>query len=282
MTVLTIAALTLREAARRRVLRALAVLMAVLLVISAFGFSALVVAESGSLTSGEGRLGASIVLNVVMFGLSLVVALGTAFLAGPTVAGEAESGIALAVLARPVRRAEVLLGKWLGLVLFGGGVVVVAGTAQLLLVRAVTGYWPPHPVTGLALLVAQTAVLLTLGVLLATTLSPMASGVGAVGLFGATWIAGIVGGLGEALGSDVVTAVGSVTRILLPTDGLWRGAMNAFQDAAALARYGGLAVEGGMPFLNEAPLSPAYLGWVVVWLVAVLGLATVVFARRDL
>src|SRR3712207_9238723 len=67
-------------------------------------------------TSGQARLVASQLLNLVMFGMSLIAALGTAFLAGPTLAGEVESGIALPMLARPVRRSTVLLGKWLGLV----------------------------------------------------------------------------------------------------------------------------------------------------------------------
>src|ERR1700742_698308 len=108
-TVRTIAALTLREAARRRVLRAIVVMTFALLALSAWGFSRLD-AEFGSLTSGEARLAASNVLNLVMFGLSLIAALGTAFLAGPTLAGEVESGTALAVLARPVRRSAVLVG----------------------------------------------------------------------------------------------------------------------------------------------------------------------------
>ena len=67
--------------------------------------------------------------------------------------------------------------------------------------------------------------LLTLGLLLSTAISPMASGIVSVGLFGATWIAGVVGGIGEALGNDGVAQIGSVSRMLLPTDGLWRGAM---------------------------------------------------------
>src|SRR5919106_5680081 len=114
-TVLTIAALTIHASARRRVLRALVAMTLVLLALSAFGFSR-IDAEFSGLTSGEARLVASIVLNLVMFGLSLIAALGTAFLAGPTLAGETESGIALAVLARPIRRSAVVLGKWLGLV----------------------------------------------------------------------------------------------------------------------------------------------------------------------
>ena len=51
-----------------------------------------------------------------------------------------------------------------------------------------------EPVAGLALLAAQTIVLLTLALLLSSVVSPMASGIVAVGLFGATWVAGVVGG----------------------------------------------------------------------------------------
>jgi ABC-type transport system involved in multi-copper enzyme maturation permease subunit len=141
---------------------------------------------------------ASIVLNLVMFGYSLIAALGTAFLAGPTLSGETESGIALAVLARPIRRSEVLLGKWLGLAALGTAFVVLAGSAQLIVVQQTVDYWPPEPILALAPLAAQTLVLLTLALLLSTAISPMASGVLAVGLFGATWIAGVVGGTGRS------------------------------------------------------------------------------------
>ena len=283
-TILTVAALTLREAARRRVLWALAGLTVTLLALSAWGFSRLAGFETdaGSLTSGEARLVASLLLNLIMFGLSLIAAIGTAFLAGPTLAGEIESGTALAMLARPVRRSAVLVGKWLGLVAFGSGFVAVTGLAQFLIVRVTVGYWPPQPATGLALLAAQTTVLLTLGLLLSTAISPMASGIVAVGLFGATWIAGVVGGVGAAVGNAGVARVGTVSRMLLPTDGLWRGAMHAFQDPIAVAQFGGPALQGGFPFLSNASLTAAYLAWAGVWVVVVLGLAGLAFLRRDL
>lgn len=278
-TVLTVAALTVQEAARRRVLRSLAVLTVVLLALSAWGFSK-INSEFGGLTSGEARLVAAMVLNLVMFGLSLIAALGTAFLAGPTLAGETESGIALAILARPVRRSAVLLGKWLGLVTFASGFVAAAGSAQLLIVRTTVGYWPPHPATGLALLAVQATVILTLCLLLSTTLSPMASGVVAVGLFGATWIAGVVGGVGQALHNDSIERIGTVSRMLLPSDGLWRGAMNAFQDPRLLTQFSEAFV--GHPFLSESGLTGIYLGWAGLWIVVVLGLAGMAFQRRDL
>jgi ABC-type transport system involved in multi-copper enzyme maturation permease subunit len=281
MTALTVAGLTLREASRRRVVWALLALTVVLLALSAWGFSKLVGLDTdlGTMTSGEARLVASLLLNLIMFGMSLIAAIGTAFLAGPTLAGEVESGQALAILARPVRRSAVLLGKWLGLVTFGCGYVVVAGLAQILVVRATVGYWPPAPAAGLALLAAETIVLLTLALLLSSVVSTMASGIVAVGLFGATWVAGVVGGIGGALGNEGVERVGTVSRILLPTDGLWRGAMNAFQDPISLVQMG--PGEGGFPFLSEAPLTPAYLAWAAVWIAMVWGLTALSFHRRD-
>jgi ABC-type transport system involved in multi-copper enzyme maturation permease subunit len=280
---LTIARLTLREASRRKVLRALAGLTAVLLGLSAWGFWRLsaIEVDGAGLTSGEARLVASQVLNLVMFGYSLVAALGTAFLAGPTLSGEIESGMALSVLARPVRRTTVLFGKWLGLVAFGSGFVAVAGLAQFAVVRATVGYWPPDPVLGLLLLAAQTTVLLTLGLLLSTVISPMASGIVAVGLFGATWVAGVVGGVGTAVGNDSVERVGTVSRMLLPTDGLWRGAMHAFQDPTALATFDDPAVSA-FPFLSDATLAVGYLVWTAVWVAMVWGLAALSFSRRDI
>jgi ABC-type transport system involved in multi-copper enzyme maturation permease subunit len=280
-TVATIAALTLREASRRRVLLALAVLTLALLSLSSWGFSRLAAeTDAGALTSGEARLVGAVLLNLVMFGFSLIAALGTAFLAGPTLSGETESGIALAVLARPVRRSAVLLGKWLGLAAFGGGFVVVTGLAQCLVVYWTVDYWPPQPAAALALLAAQTVVLLTLALLLSTAISPMASGVVAVGLFGATWVAGVVGGIGLALGNDGVARVGTVSRMLLPTDGLWRGAMHAFQDPALLAQLD--SSFDGHPFLSTAPLTTTYLAWGAVWVAMVWGLAAASFLRKDL
>lgn len=280
-TVLTIARLTVQESARRKVIWALAALTAVLLALNGWGFAQLPGMETdqlGQLTTGESRIIASMLLNLVMFTFSLIVALGTAFLAGPTLSGELESGVALAVLARPVRRAEVVLGKWLGLCAFAAGYVVVAGTLEFLVVRLTVGLTPPKPVTALALLVAESIVLLTLALLLSSVLSPMASGVVAVGIFGATWVAGVIGVIGGVVGNEDVARVGTISRIILPTDGLWHGAMSSLQAAS----LGDIQQMVGNPFVSADALTPAYLVWVTVWLALVLALTVTSFARRDI
>jgi ABC-type transport system involved in multi-copper enzyme maturation permease subunit len=282
MTVVTIAKLTLLEASRRKVIWALAGLTAVLLALNAWGFHKLIGLDTsvGQMTSGQAMVIAAQLLNLVMFTLSLIVALGTAFLAGPTLAGELESGTALALFARPVRRSAVLLGKWLGLALFASGYVAIAGTLEFLVVRLTVGYEPPHPFTALALLAGEAIVLLTLALLLSSVLSPLSSGVLSVGLFGATWVAGVVGGIGVAIGNNGVARVGSVARVILPTDGLWHGAMNALQAPGVMSELGPAVVAD--PFVGVAPLSPGYLAWVAAWMGMALAICLVSFARRDL
>jgi hypothetical protein len=68
--------------------------------------------------------------------------------------------------------------------------------------------------------------------------------------------------------------------MLLPTDGLWRGAMNSFQDPALLLQVGSGIEES--PFLSMAPLTIGYLAWATVWVALVLGIAAMAFQRRDL
>lgn len=280
-TALTIARLTVLEASRRKVVWALAVLTAVLLALNGWGFAQIPGMETdqlGQLTSGEARIIASILLNLVMFTMSLIVALGTAFLAGPTLSGELESGVGLAVLARPVRRAEVLFGKWLGLCAFAAGYVLVAGACEFLIVRLAVGYTPPKPVTALLLMIGESILLLSLALLLSSALSPMASGVVAVGVFGATWVAGVIGSIGQALGNDDVARVGTISRVVLPTDGLWHGAMSALQAPSVIDTKATL----GNPFLSGDTLTPAYLAWVLLWLVLVLAVTATSFSRRDI
>lgn len=281
-SVLTIAGLTLREATRKRVIWALLVLSTLLLALSAWGFSQLPGMDTsmGRLTSGQSRLLASQLLNLVMFGMSMIVALGTAFLAGPTLGGELESGVSLSMVARPVHRGSVLLGKWLGLVVFGSVYIAAAGLAQIMVVGITVSYWPPSPILALGLLALETIVLLTLALLLSSLISPLASGITTVGLFGATWVAGVVGGIGAALDNDGVARVGTVSAMLLPTDGLWRGAMHAIQDPRALIQLRGEAE--GFPFISTSSLSAAYFAWVVLWIVIVLTLCLVSFRRRTI
>ena len=170
----TFAWLTLHEALRRRLLQALFGLSLVAVLLTAWGYQQLTrlpPGRNGPLTTDEVHLITSQVLILVMFMFSFVLALAAVFAAAPSIAGELESGEALAVMARPIRRSSLVLGKWLGLTTVVVGYAIVASALEFGVAFLATGYFPPHPIEALLYLAAQAIVLLTLALLLSTRTS---------------------------------------------------------------------------------------------------------------
>src|SRR5205823_2156803 len=123
------------------------------------------------------QLISSQLLIVVTFMYSGVLALSAAVVAGPLISSEVESGLLLSMLARPVRRSEVVIGKWLGLAVLVAIYAAFAGTLELAAVDWATGYMPPHPVELLMYVAAEGLILLSLGLLLSTRLSGITAAV---------------------------------------------------------------------------------------------------------
>jgi ABC-type transport system involved in multi-copper enzyme maturation permease subunit len=281
MRVLTIARLTILEAARRKLLLALAILTLLVIVLTSWGFSRLPTMKD--VTPAQVRLAASQLTILVAFMFSGVLALGSTLVAAPAIASDIESGIALAILPRPIRRSEVLMGKWLGLALLVALYAGLSGLLEMIGIWLGTNYLPPNPAAALAFVGAEGIVLMTLALLLSTRMAPMTGGVIALVLFFVAWIGGIALAIGQAFNNDTIINIGVGSRLLIPTDGLWHGAIYYLEpsDILAAARAAGRA-RAGNPFFAEAPLPLSYLLWAGAWLLAVLGLGNLSFARRDL
>ena len=284
MSVLVIARLVIREAARRRLLLALLLLTLVIIALTGWGFSRIpTITQRGTpLTDVQVRLIASQFLILTMFMFSFVLAMAAVFVAAPQISGDVESGIALAILSRPIGRSEYVAGKWLGLAAL---VTVYAGGAaaiELGVVNAVVGYGPPEPLSFIAFIIAEGLVIMTFALLLSTRLSGMVGGVIALVIFGIAWIGGIVGGIGVAFDNPTITHVGTVTRLILPTDGLWRGAVYALepQSLVATGAQAGPAVAAN-PFFAASPPPLAFELYVVGWTALVFGLALYSFRARE-
>ncbi len=71
------------------------------------------------------------VLVMLAFMFSFVLTMTAVFAASPAIGPEIENGLLLAVLARPIRRGEVLLGRWLGLAAILIGYAMVAGYLEI-------------------------------------------------------------------------------------------------------------------------------------------------------
>lgn len=279
--VLTIAGLTILEASRRKLLLALGALTLIVIVLTSWGFSRL--PGMRNVTPADVRLAASQLTILVAFMFSGVLALGSTLVSAPTIAGDIESGIALAILPRPIRRSEVLMGKWLGLAVLVALYAVLSGLLELLGIWLAVGYAPPNPLATIAFVAAEGIVLMSLALLLSTRLAPMTGGVIALVLFFVAWIGGIALTIGQTFDNSTITNIGIGSRLLIPTDGLWHGAIYYLEpsDILAASRAIGRA-RAGNPFFADSPLPLSYILWVVAWLLAVLGLANWSFARRDL
>jgi ABC-type transport system involved in multi-copper enzyme maturation permease subunit len=213
---------------------------------------------------------------------SWVLSLAAVFVAAPAISGEIESGIALALLSRPMSRAEYVIGKWLGLATLILGYGIAAAVIELLAVQVVSGYQPPHPIEFLAFVMGEGIAVLTLALAFSTRFAGMVGGVIAAILFGIVWMGGIVGGVGAAFGNETITHVGTATKLILPTDGLWRGAVWSLEPAVVLGAQTALGpAAAANPFFAAEPPPAAYVTWAVFWIAAVLAIAIWSFRRRE-
>jgi ABC-type transport system involved in multi-copper enzyme maturation permease subunit len=285
--ILTFARLTIWEAARRKLLIAVVVLTLVVIGATGWVFHELRYANGPGggpeLSEVELLLLASQVLIFIVFLFAAVLALMSVLVSAPSISGEVESHLVLALLARPVRRGELVLGKWLGLaalvVLYSAG----AGILELLVVNATTGYTPPSPAGLIGYVAAIGLVLLTLALLLSTRMAGMTAAIiPLIGYFMA-WVGGILGGIGTAIDNQGLIVTGVVSRLLLPTDGLWRGAVYAMEPATVVATVRSAGRLGaGNPFSATDPPPPAFLAWTVIWFALMIGLTLWSFQRREI
>ncbi|HXN92646.1 MAG TPA: ABC transporter permease [Candidatus Sulfotelmatobacter sp.] len=284
--ILVIARLTVQESSRRRLLLALLILTLLVVGFSAWGFNKITTVTNSSgntLPADQVAVVTSQLLIVIVFMFSGVLALSAAVVSGPLISGEVESGLLLSMLARPVRRSEIVIGKWLGLAILVGIYAAGAGFLEMAAVDWATGYVPPHPADLIAYVAAEGLVLLSLGMLLSTRLPGITAGVIALVAWLIAWIAGVVGDIGTGLQNQALENVGIVSHLLLPSDGLWRGAIFAMEPDVLIASMRALGTFGrANPFAAIDPPPIQFLGWVVVWFALMLALSVWSFRTREI
>jgi ABC-type transport system involved in multi-copper enzyme maturation permease subunit len=205
-----------------------------------------------------------------------------AFLGAPAIAADLESGIALAMLARPIRRSEYVMGRWLGLVFVVAAYAAASGFLEIGAVGLLTGHYPPEPLLAVVFLAAQAVVLLTIALLLGTRLPAIAAGAICVVIFGLAWMAGVFGGVARAFDADALAVVSDATRWLFPSDGLWRGVIYGLEPPLVSVIASGSEIGDANPFYAFAPPPLAFIVWSVLWIAGVLALAVWSLDRREI
>lgn len=212
-----------------------------------------------------------------LYGVNFLVVMLAVLASVDTVSGEIASGTIHTVVTKPLRRWEVIAGKWLGLAIMLSVFVVVMSGALIGVVRVIAGYLPPNPVAGIGLILLGGLVILTLSMLGGTRLSTLTNGVVVFMLYGLAFIAGWIEQIGAFLHSEAAVNIGIIVSLLMPSEAIWKRAAYLMQPP--FLRELGLSTT---PFGAASAPSGAMVVYAILYTAAALGLAILWFTRRDL
>jgi ABC-type transport system involved in multi-copper enzyme maturation permease subunit len=250
MKMLAIAAVTIREALRRKVQVNLA-LFGGLLVLASY--------VASQLTIGEGR---RIVADLGLSAMALVSTLLAAFLGAGLVAGDVERKVLYPVVAKPVSRAEYLVGRYLGL--SAALLLNLAAMAALLGILLVVEQGSTAPLTPI---LAAAVAMLGVKILVVSAVAVLFSS------FTTTTLAAIF--------TLTVAVAGHLTNDM---KALWQGGAEWLPQAIwyAVPNLGSLTLNEAVVY--RAPVPPSALlaaGQQLLYAAAALALAAAIFERRD-
>jgi len=192
-----------------------------------------------------------------------------------TLSGEIASGSIQAVATKPIRRAQLVFGKWLGLagMLTIYVALMVGGTATV--AYLIGGATVRHLAAGMALIWLESLLLLSVTLFFGTTFSTLTNGVLTLGLHGAAFLGGWIEVAGASSDSPRAVTVGIVASLVMPSEALWRRAAYEMQSPL-------VAAVGFSPFSGASTPSPVMVGYAAVYLLLFLLAALYRFNRRDL
>jgi ABC-type transport system involved in multi-copper enzyme maturation permease subunit len=281
---LRIARLTLKEAMSRRLIPAGLGISLVYIVLFALAYNFAQDRGTAAITGQRSRvlvgLGMATLTLSGLYFVNLLSGFLALFLSVGSISNEVDSGALHAVLARPLRRSQFLLGRWLAYALMITVYVIVMASLVLFIGEAIGGYEAPDPARAIALMVLAALFLLTLSMLGSTFLSTLTNGAVTFTLFALGWFSGVIEVLGEMQQNDALLNLSTTIAILVPADQLWRSASYYVQSASILAASSTLSF--ATPVLANAPPTTFLVVWGMVYPLLLLASAVLVFARRDL
>lgn len=269
-SIFAIAHLTLYEARRRRIVTAAVVRAAAFLAVYGAG---LFFVHREQLREGRPLLQQQSVMSVLtivgLYAANFLSVLFAVLLPVDTLSGEIDSGVIQTVASKPIRRADVVIGKWLGHAVIVMGYVVVLTVGVVIVVRLIAGTVAVRPFAALPLMLLEIVLLMTVSIAGGTRLSTVTNGVMALGFYGISFVGGWIEQIGGFAGSQAAKTVGIVASLISPADALWR--LASYQVQPESLRNFGAAV-----FATSSV--PTML---MVWWAAGFTAATLIFAVRS-
>lgn len=281
--IIIIAKLTFREAIRRRIMLAGLVLGIAFVILYSIGthfiFGQIAKEAPVNLPS---QMAADIMIaestnTFMMMGLYAATFLSVAMaalLGADTLAGEITSGTIQTIATKPIRRADIVLGKWLGFAGLLGLYVLLLCGGIVLSTFIQSGRIPQNLLVGLGLIYMESIVIMTITLMLSSTFPALATGGTVFGLYGLAFIGGWVEQFGAMLQNDTAIKVGIITSLIIPSETLWKRAAFEMQTP--------LTGTFGSPFTTTSVPSPLMIVYAFLYIAVVLFIAVRIFQSRDL
>ena len=281
--ILILANLTFREAIRRRIVLAGLALGISFLVIYSIGLHFILIDIRQEFTlrdlpARQNFMNVEMQNFFMMAGLYAITFLSiamAALLGADTLAGEINSGTIQTIVSKPIRRADVILGKWLGFAgLLGLYLLFMAGGVVLSMFIQ-SGYVADNLLNGLGLIYLETLLIMTITLMCSASFPALATGGIVFGMYGLAFIGGWIEQIGAIFQNPTAVKVGILTSLIIPSESLWRRA--AFEMQTPLS-----GVLGMSPFAATSVPSLLMIIYAILYLAICLILAIRIFQRRDL
>jgi ABC-2 type transport system permease protein len=277
-----LARMTFREAIRRRIVLTGLVLGVCFLIVFSIGFHMIYTAISESPArpnSAVENIARSEASNfLLMAGLYAVaflsVAMG-ALLSADTLAGEINSGSIQTIITKPLRRSDVVVGKWLGFASLLGLYSLLMSGGTVLSVLFQTGYLPKNMLAGLSLIYLEALLIMTISLAGSSAMPALATGGLVFGLYGLAFLGGWIEQIGSVMHNTTAVKVGIVTSLIIPTEALWRRAAFEMQSPLTSALQ-------MTPFSAISVPSLAMVVYAALYLLIMLVIAVNTFQHRDI
>jgi len=274
--IFVIARLTVHEAIRRRVLVAGLIGGAAFLALYATGVHFMAKDAQAHVTNPMQR---ALLFNLFtlmgLYAANFLSVMAAVLLPLDSLPGEIASGVVQTVASKPLRRSDIVFGKWLGYLVVVLGYVLLLTLGVLTIVRVRAGFTPPGLHLGLPLFLLEAVLLVTLSIAWGTRFSTITSGIAVFGLHGVAFIGNWVEQLGTIFGNATTRDVGTIASLIMPSESLWTLAASVMQPAI-------------MRDMRMSPFSPAsvpslaMVWWAVGYLVLAMALGLRYFRKRAL
>ena len=278
-----LARMTFQEAIRRRIVLTGLILGILFLIVFAVGAHMISIEISREVLAEGGTAYRNIMQKemsnfLLMAGLYAVtflsIAMG-ALLASDTLAGEINSGSIQTIVTKPVRRSDVVFGKWLGFAgLLGLYALLMAG-GVVLIVFIQSAHLPRNILGGLSLIYLESLLVMTISLAGSSAMPALATGGMVFGLYGLAFLGGWIEQIGTLVSNPTAVQIGIVTSLVIPTEALWRRAAYEMQTPLASAL-------GMSPFGAFSVPSTLMVLYAVIYLVIVFAIAVSTFNHRDI